>query len=715
MKHLSLRWLAATLLGPVLMVLGILLVAGAPPQAAGASGKGFVQVAFTGTLTTSDGAPISQEYQRVLLNIKDVRLNPSGNLKISDSDPSWVTIKPARIGLSNPLGEHTTALRVVQLDLVTLQNLPFFFNGASIRAQRYRQVELVLNPTNPGSVVPLCPQSVPAGEGCVPFGVSLPQSKTNPLRGRFSNPYDVTAGKVQPLVINIKMTVGPVNTTVTIAPVIAPQSNMLSNGLPFNPALGLVTGTVCGSTDAACLSGTATTTSLSKTRVTAEFSGTNQIVARTRLKKDGRFALNLPAVAYPDVTLYDFYVSGNGFYVVRSGVQVSSQCPPSSPSQCTPTLGTLKVPSSSFSSISGVIHDACTAKTPIPAATLQLLVPDTTKVPATTKAISTCDLNQTVSPPVIPPNCVVVATAVTDDQGHYSYGNIPVSVPKDVHYDIEISAPGFNTTVQEVEKGKNGGLNCPCAGFKDKACKFNLEHGYLAGTTSLSGANDSGNELDVMVMAEDSGTDNIENLTLSRIPSGDTAGSFRMAVPDASPSPVPSPLPSSCSQSVTSIPVTNYDVFAAVQDLFGNSAQNISGHSIETESSVGAPRPTVSPSPAACPTLSIPPLSGFDCVGFGSVYGSVSGANPSTTSVRMSKDDAVGIPVQIMETAPNSIGTPSGNTYNFCAPSDTYVLTHYESGVPVAGSSTSVTLATPTITPTPCVSLCQPAPMASPL
>ncbi len=666
------------------MVLGILLVAASPPQAAGANGKGVVQVAFTATLTTSDGLPISDEYQRILLNVVSIRLNPSGNLNISDSDPHWVTIAAlARVGLSNPL------------DLVTLQNLPFLFKDANIPAQSYGQLELVLNPTNPGSVVPLCPHLFP-GKGCVPYGVTLLQSSTI-LRVKVH--YEVTRSTIQPLVINIKVTVGPVNTTATIAPVIEPKPNIvLSSGLTFNPALGLVTGTVCSSTDKACLSGTATKTSLSKTTVTAEFSGTNQIVARTRLKKDGTFALNLPAVVYPNYTAYDFYVSGNGSFVVRSGVKVSSRCPSSSPSQCMPTLHTLAVPSSTFSSLSGVIRDACTAKTPIAAATLQLLVPDTTLAGSETK----CDL--TGKPLGIPSNCVVVATAVANDQGHYSYSNIPVGVPKGVpHYDLEISAPGFNTAVQEVEKGKKAGLNCPCAGFPKDACKFNLEHGYISGTTSLSVANGSGNELDIMVMVEDSGTDNIENLTLSRVPIGGTLGSFRMAVPDASPSLVPGAKPSSCSQSVTSIPVTNYDVFAAVQDLFGNSAQNISGHSIETESAVGAP-PGVT-HPAACPTVSIPQLSGFDCVGFGSVYGSVGGANPSTTSVIMSKDE-----VQIMETEPNSIGAqPGADNYNFCAPSDPpphrYVLTHYESGVPVEGSATSVTLAT---VPTACL-LCQPA------
>jgi len=325
-----------------------------------------------------------------------------------------------------------------------------------------------------------------------------------------------------------------------------------------------------------------------------------------------------------------------------------------------------------------------TSPTPVQAATLQLLVPGA--------GGSNCDFIG--SSPAIPSICVVVASAATDEVGHYplpatphlsqAFSHIPLKLPAGVdHYDLEISAAGFNTTVQEVVNKK--GLNCPTSGAKNNVCSFGLEHGFLRGSTSLRHPNSSPNNLDLLVMAEDSGTDNIENLTTSIIPIGASRGSFTMLVPDASPS------------LAGTIPVTDFDVFAVVQDLFGSSPQKASGHLIEAAAKVGAPD--------SCKTLAIGKLPDTDCVGLGSVVGTVNGANPATTSIRMSKKLASGDTVQFMETEPNSIGVPpSANAYNFCAPFDSYTLTHYESDDAI--SSADVTLAAPVPVPTPCKSIC---------
>jgi len=90
----------------------------------------------------------------------------------------------------------------------------------------------------------------------------------------------------------------------------------------------------------------------------------------------------------------------------------------------------------------------------------------------------------------------------------------------------------------------------------------------------------------------------------------------------------------------------------------------------------------------------------MDCVGSGSVFGTVASTNPSKTSVRLSKNR-----VQIMETPPNSIGTAPANVYNFCAPADTYLLTHYEGSV--ARGTAPVALVPPPPTATTCPSICQ--------
>jgi hypothetical protein len=658
-------------LNSVLIVLGSLLLSGRSPVES-AAGTGIVQLAFTGIgLTAGDGPPILTEYQRVLLNVLSVRLNPSTDLTISDFDPNWVEIPaPAAIGSSNPTTFITTSLNfggsgtlltaatsILQLDLMPLQNLPFFFNAATIPGESYGQIELVLDSTVPGNIVPLCPQSMAGGEGCVTYRATFASQAG--LRFMFPRAFEVPIGSVQPLVVNIAVSVGPRpaadpdSATVFISPVISSQGNQ-------SPTLGVVTGVV-------------TNFDLNNTTVTAEYAGTNQIVATTHLLSDGTFLLNLPALAAPSSTAYDFYVSGNGSYVVRSNVPVSSQGTAASPPQPTP-LGVLAVPSSTFGSITGTVSDGCTG-TAVEGATLQLLVPDTT----VTGGATTCDLSGV--PPVIPSNCVVVATAATDDQGRYPLSgtpltNVAVSPPPGVsHYDLKISAPGYNTTVPQVAAGA---LSCPTSRFAN-SCSFSLEHGFLTGATQLSSPDGSGKPINAMVMAEDSGTNQIENFTLSTIPGGATSGIFTMAVPDAAPS-------------STAIAVKNFDVFASVQDLFQGLPQQTSGHLIGTAASVGAPA-------ADCSTITIPTLSPMDCAGLGSMVGSVANANPGTTAVRLSKDG-----VQIMETEPNSILSVTDN-YNFCAPSDNYVLTHYESGI--AKSSAPINLSKPVLVPAPCASICQ--------
>src|SRR5262249_18847585 len=157
-------------------------------------------------------------------------------------------------------------------------------------------------------LVPLCPHGV-AGEGCLSYPGQL--ASESGLRAQFPGGYPVIPGISQQLVINIAVGVGPppsadpTKTGVFINPVITPQGNTLSSGETFSPPMGGVIGTV-------------TNFDLTNTTVTAENTGTNQIVASTRLLADGKFAMNLPAAPAPGATLYDFFVSGNGAYVVRS-------------------------------------------------------------------------------------------------------------------------------------------------------------------------------------------------------------------------------------------------------------------------------------------------------------------------------------------------------------------------------------------------------------
>jgi len=675
-KYSSGRWLWAALAGSLLIVLGTLLLSGRS-RVMSETGTGVVQIAFNSTLTSFDGTPIAEHYQRVLLNVVSIRLNP--NPGAADDAPGWVEIPaPAAIGTINPSQFITTSLNfggtgtlltaansILQLDLVPTQNLPFFFNAGTVTAQPYGQVEVVLDSVLPGNVVPLCQQG--AGEGCISYIANL--SPQTVLSVPFSvTGFGVPAGGVVPLVINVAVNVGsapgsPTSGAVAITPTISAQGNLLPSPTPS--LLGVVTGTV--------------TNAGADTTVTAELAGTDQVIAATELS-NGAFILNLPALSHQQGgTAYDLYVSGdNNTYAVASNQSVSVQGSGSSPPP--PVNLNFAPQGSAVGSLNGTVADSCSGAA-IGGATLKLLVPDTTKGSATS-----CDLTGT-SPP-IPSNCVVVATAATDDQGRYPlpstpFTNVPLFPPPGVtHYDLEISAPGYNTTVVPIAPGS---LFCPNSRFAN-SCSFALEHGFLAGLTDLSNPNSTGHRLNALVMAEDSGTNNIENLTLSTIPGGAASGTFYLSVPVAAPS-------------ANAIPVNNYDVFASVQDLYQGAPEKVSGHLIGTAAGVGAPA-------GDCSTIPIPAPSAMDCVGLGSVFGNVSNANPGTTSVRLSKND-----VQIMQTEPNSIGAAPNNIYNFCAPADTYTLTHFESGV--AGNSSPVTLAPPPPNPSTCPSICQGAPSGS--
>jgi hypothetical protein len=680
-KYLSRRWLWVALLILTPVAAGSLLLVGRS-RVESASAQGIVNLFFTATPTSSNGAPIWNQFQRVLLNVESVRLNTSTDLTLSDADSSWVTIPvPPAIAYNIPSQTITTSLNFgtsgtlltapvseLQFDLAPAQNLPVFVNLASVPGQTYFQIELVLDSAPPGNVVPLCPQFAPAGEGCVTYPAGL--ASEDGLRVLFPDGFEVPIGTVQPLVVNLGVGVGPppstdrTGTLVFINPVVTPQSNVQNAGLIYNTALGLATGTV--------------TNFGSNTVVTAEYAGTNQFVSTAKVQPDGSFLLNLPAAATPASTLYDFYVSGSGAYVVRSHVPVSSQGTAPAPPPIT-ELGTLVVAPSAFGSLNGTVADACDA-TAIEGASLNLLVPDTT----TPGSPVTCD--PTGTPAAIPSNCVRVASAGTDDLGHYPlpntppppFANVPLSPPPGVpYYNLEVSAAGYNTALPQVQAGT---LFCPTSRFGN-SCSFNLEHGFLSGSVQLGGPNETGNRLNAMVMAEDSGTDNIESVSLATIPGKAASAAFTISVPDATPS-------------SEGIGVSNYDVFASVQDLFQGAPQPNSGNLIGTAASVGAP-------PTSCTTIGIPALSPMDCSGLASVFGSVTNADPSTTSVRLSKNG-----VQIMETEPNSIGVaPNDNSYSFCAPSDSYVLTHYESGV--AQSSEPITLARPLTIGSPCSSICQ--------
>jgi hypothetical protein len=212
-----------------------------------------------------------------------------------------------------------------------------------------------------------------------------------------------------------------------------------------------------------------------------------------------------------------------------------------------------------------------------------------------------------------------------------------------------------------------------------------MSRGTLSGTVSLSSAGTT--PLSVLVFAEDTLTNNIENVSLVTVPANVTSVPFSMNVPDSD------------NVGAAGTVVSQLDLFASAQDLFNGSPQVNSGHTIAVQSAVAAPPP---PTGTSCNVTNTADLSGMTCVGHSSVSGMVTPAFGDTVVLSKSDVDIESAPVM----PPGQVAGVSG-VYTICAPADPlpYTLTHEPEG-----GSTSVTLPTPVVGPspgaTPCPSIC---------
>ena len=710
----------AILLAPVLLILGLALSGGNQPATAAApvAGKGTVAIALEGSFANSQNVT---SFQRVALNVVAIRLNPSTEADVSDFDSRWVTIPvPAGVGrntgviqistgnnfggfvgtTSNTSVAIGTANSEIQIDLKAITGFAQIFNAANLTAQTYNQAELVLDSVTPGNIVPLCASGLPVGgEGCISYPAKLLQNTTTPTPspGNISIRTTISGGLIIPkntnVVVPLVIAIDPgivsappsasVGQAIVIDPVItALPINPPSTTPPFlNPDLGTVQGVITTTA-----SGGFSNAKSKVETITAEISGTNNIIEAVTLpstcngKKTCNFFLYLPAG--PGGTNYDLVASGKGTsYAVRSAVNV--------------TVGVLKDISSPPLAIvtrpavtlSGKVSDPCTGF-PIQAATLNLLVPD----PLVANPPTSCT---PISPSLLPPpGCVVAATGSSDEAGKFPLpGNgfneapfdmVPTPLTK-TSYELTTTAAGYDRTVFTVEPSGSS-LKCDFPNTKTATCNFTMSRGTLSGTVSLASAGTT--PLSVLVAAEDTGTNNIENLSLVTIPANVTSVPFSMNVPD-------SDNPGADGKTT----VMSLDLFASAQDLFNGSPQVNSGHTIAVQSSVVAPPP---PTGNSCNASTTADLSGMTCVGHSSVSGMVTPAFGDT--VVLSKDDVDIESAPVMP--PGQVSGVSG-VYTICAPADPlpYTLTH-EPG----GGSTAVTLPTPVVGPspgaTPCPSIC---------
>ncbi len=460
----------------------------------------------------------SNGFQNILFNIVAVRLNPSTDAAVPEGDPNWVTISaPPGLG----------AVGELQIDITPLQDNAKLFNTASVPAQTYNQIEVLIDQINPGTIVPSCALTgLPVSEGCVSYAMKFSSSANL----RTTAAVTVSAYGLTPVILDFGIDL------VTNPPVPPPVPG---GAYIVTPIISVATTNFVGAVAGTATGGLKPTTSTSTTTgasVVAELAGTNTIIAAADVLNGTAacgagggncFTLQLPAAA-PSGTAYDLYLHGggvnsvavSGLVVVRGG-------------SITYPFDTTVITASA--TVSGTIADKFTG-TPIEAATVNLLIP------------STNDSN-------IP---VVVDSVATDSLGNYSFP----AIPSEQAYTLTVSASGFDPVSSTLDVPKSGSPTC---GPSKSVCSFSLPSTTISGTVSIDTAPPSGHNVQVHVMAQDAGTGNLENDVMVTIPSLFTSAPFTIRVP-TSPS--------------------NFDLIASSSDLYLGVPDPFTGHSIAVLSNV---------------------------------------------------------------------------------------------------------------------------------
>ncbi len=214
-------------------------------------------------------------------------------------------------------------------------------------------------------------------------------------------------------------------------------------------------------------------------------------------------------------------------------------------------------------------------------------------------------------------------------------------------------------------------------------CSFSLQTGLINGTASLVEAPPPGDSVQVMVLAENTGTSQLVSALSAPLNfiNGFTSLPFTINVPFNGEQ-------------------QNFDLLAFAIDPYLGASAPFPGHTIAVLSSQAGPAEACQP---AAENAAFEPL---DCVGHGSITGTLVGPDLGS-GVEVTKTEG-GQPVDILETEPNlfSSNTPSNNQYTLCLPPDAYTLQRLENGSPVGGDSQTIAVPQPAATSTPCPSTC---------
>lgn len=577
-------------------------------------------------------------FRNVLLNISTVRLNPTANASINNKH--WVTI-PVAINAAS--GLTVAKPGDLQVDLNNLQTGATLFNTYGVPVNVYNEAQVVVDVNVPGTLVPVCQPVISGLEGCINYPMTF-ASAQEAITFNISGGLSVGRNTLSQLLIDLNLQVISNATTPGGPYVVSVTASQASAG----SYLGDVTGTVK-------TSGTPSGIHLRPLTVSAELAGTSTVVASANVV-NGNYTLGLPAAA--SGTAYDLFVSGGGFdYDAAQGVVVK-------PGQN--TTADFQVAAAITGGISGTITDQCTGLG-IQGATLELLAPPRSSP-------TDCSAN--------PQDCVVVATTSTDNQGNYplpgtrslvpAFSQVPTQLPAGTTLGLQISATGYNSTLVQAQASTTGGGQCANSSSTTE-CSESLKTSYITGILSTTGYLPSGTSMQAQVFAENTGTnDLVSALTAPAvIRSGTSSVPFTLNVPVGG----------------------TFDLFASAIDPYLGAPDPYPGHSIEVVSAVAGPA-------SACTTTDIgSAIAPLNCVGHGSVTGSVSNPDLETT-IEVSKDN-----VQLFGTEPGLLDSGINTNYSFCLPPDSYSLQREENGSPV-GSSQAVVVAQPSPTSTPCPSTC---------
>lgn len=445
----------------------------------GSSGGGSTPAATQGYLELGFVDSPTSGFQQINLNVVSVRFNPSTNPNVSDSDPNWYTI-PAPPG-AGAAGE-------LALDLTKITANVQMFNTAATAAQVYFQVELQLDPTTPGTVIPSCGGG--GIEGCASYPISMPNG-TN-LRTTTTSGIPVAAFGLTPVVLDI--------TPGTIVRPSSPGAAYVMN----NPTIAVVTTNQL----MASITGTVNFTGgspLAGQTINAELTGTNQIIASAPLliSSSGTSAsifLQLPANPKPLGTTYDIYISGGT--ATTASVQGLNLVPGQSVSENFTVQA-----KGSFNSVSGTIVDG-PSNSGITGATVDLLQAPTN--------------NPSADCTTTPLSCVVIMTTSTNEQGAYLLSSVPFG-----SYAIRASNTGNTEQIQSLTVN----ANTPACGTQTGACNLTLAGVLINGTVQIDTAPPVGTNQLVTVVAEETGTNILEGVTQAVIRAGATTGAFTIEVP----------------------------------------------------------------------------------------------------------------------------------------------------------------------------------------